>query len=338
MCSNRFAGVERYIAYVAPALAARGHEVSVIGGHPARMAEALGPHVTFHPATTVRDAAAALAGTGRGHDLVHAHMTNAEAVAVLLRPLSGARVVATLHFAQPRGGTGLARFAANALSRGITTQIAISEFVARKAGVDDAVIVPNGVPAPPGLDPPVRREHVVLVAQRFETEKDTATALRAWQASDLAGAGWRLVVAGEGQQGPALATLASSLGIEQSIDFPGRLDDLPVRMARASVFLATAPSEPFGLSVVEAMAAGLPVVAADGGAHRETVGLVSSDLLFAPADAARAGVLLKGLAHDAERRLAVGAAIRACYDQHFTLDLHVDRLEAQYRRTLERGR
>lgn len=335
VCSDRFAGVERYIAYVAPALAARGHDVAVIGGHPTRMVEAMGPGVDFHPAATSRHAAVALARVGRHHDIVHAHMTDAEAVAVLLRPVTSARVVATLHFTQPRGGHGLKRVAAQHVGRKITTQIAISEHVAQHAGVSDAVIVPNGVPSAhsPSEEP---RDRVVLVAQRFEAEKDSATALHAWAASGLAADGWRLTMAGEGQEGAALRALADSLGIGTSVDFPGRVDDLDVRMAHAAIFLATAPSEPFGLSVVEAMAAGLPVVAADGGAHRETAGRASADVLFPPGDGARAGELLKSLAHDGERRRDVGASMLAMYAQEFTLDLHVDRLEAAYRRTLER--
>jgi glycosyltransferase involved in cell wall biosynthesis len=51
------------------------------------------------------------------------------------------------------------------------------------------------------------------------------------------------------------------------------------------MLLAPAQAEPFGLSVLEAMAAGIPVLAAAGGAHLETVGLGLRPLLFEPGDA-----------------------------------------------------
>jgi glycosyltransferase involved in cell wall biosynthesis len=335
VCSDRFAGVERYLSYVAPALAERGHRVTVIGGNPHRMPAELGDGVRFVPATTAVPAARALARHRPRPGLVHAHMTDAEAVAVGLRPLTRAPVVATLHFAQHRGRPGARRAVATFVARGLAAQIAISTFVADRAGVPDAVVIPNGVPDRAG--PGSEREPVVLVAQRLDPEKDGDTALRAWAASGLARRGWRLVFAGAGRGRADLSALASRLGIEASTELPGSVPDLAARMARASIFLAPAAAEPFGLSVVEALCASLPVVAADGGAHRETAGSATPDLLFAPGDAQAAARLLVDLAEHPDRRAAAGAAGRRAYEDRFTLAVHLDQLERVYRR-VERQR
>ncbi len=105
-------------------------------------------------------------------------------------------------------------------------------------------------------------------------------------------------------------------------------------MSRAAIFLASATREPFGLSVVEAMACALPVVAANGGGHQETVGPVSPDTVFPPGDADAAGVILAKLANDPALCADLGARAHARYEESFTIEAHVDALEAFYTRIL----
>ena len=158
-------------------------------------------------------------------------------------------------------------------------QIAISEFVA--TAVHSNRVLLNGVEA---TDPgPSTRARQVLVMQRLEEEKHTDVALRAWSASKLRKNGWRLVIAGRGRELYELRRLSTNLGLSDSIEWPGFVDDPTQLLTYASVLLAPAPDEPFGLTVVEAMARATPVIAADGGAHRETVGsMVGSSPLATP--------------------------------------------------------
>jgi glycosyltransferase involved in cell wall biosynthesis len=116
--------------------------------------------------------------------------------------------------------------------------------------------------------------------------------------------------------------------VADSVAFSGRIDDTDRFLAEASIFLAPAPGEPFGLSVVEAMAHGLPVVAAGGGAHLETVG--ESGLLFPPGHADQAAVALTDLGDDIERRRSVGGALRQRQQDEYSIGRHVDRLEDLY--------
>lgn len=328
--SDAFAGVERYVTYVAPLLAARGIDAVVIGGDQRRMDEELGPSgVPHHAATTTFEAARQLVRS-RPLDLVHAHMSAAEAAAVLAQPVTRAPLVSTRHFAARRGSSAAGRAAAMAVDRAVQCEIAISRFVADAIG-RPSVLLPSGVPRrPAGTD----RRLVVVMAQRLEPEKDVDVGLRAWARSGLGESGWRLAVAGSGSQAAALRALAQHLGIGASVDFVGHRNRLTELLATAGIFLATARAEPFGLSVVEAMAVALPVVASTGGAHLETVGACPDASTFPPGDVEACAGHLRRLAADGERRARYGAALRAVQQERFDVEAHVDELVELYRRVV----
>jgi glycosyltransferase involved in cell wall biosynthesis len=319
--SDAFAGVERYIVDVATELHRRGWQVTVIGGDEGAMRAELPGNVIHRRAASVTEVAGALRRVGR-RDVMHAHMTAAELPAAALK--GRARLVVTRHFATPRGRSAPGRLAARFIERRLDAQIAISRFVA-DATDSPCIVVHNGVrPSERSLP----RERVVLVLQRLEPEKDTATALRSWAASALADAGWHLRIHGRGSQEGELRALAGELGVEGSVDFAGFTDDPRSALARAGLLLATAAAEPFGLAVVEGMAEGTPVVATDSGAHRETLG--EHGTYFAPGDVAAGGAALRALANDPDRRSRLGAAVRERQRAEFSISVHVDRLESLY--------
>lgn len=328
--SDNFAGVERYITYVAPQLARRGLSVVVIGGDPVRMAQALTPAgVVSLPATTTLEVIRQLRRC-RPLDLVHAHMTAAEVAALAARPLTGrASLVTTRHFAARRGRSPAGRLAAVVVGRTVAVEIAISRFVA-DAVERPCVLLSSGVPRRSQASTAAERRPLVLMAQRLEAEKDGAVGIRAWAASGLAAAGWRMVIAGGGTLAGELRELAGRLGAGPSVDFVGPQADIAPLFDSASVFLATAPKEPFGLSVVEAMAASLPVVASGSGAHLETVGACSTRWLFPPGDHEACARHLRQLALAPVTRQAYGDALRDFQRRQFDLDDHVDRLVELY--------
>ncbi len=322
--TDAFAGVERYVCQVAGELAARGHRVVTVGGDQRRMRAELPDAVTSRPADGLLAAAWALA-TDHGVDIVHAHMTAAEGAAWLSRPLHRSRIVATRHFAQDRGSSRLARSLAAVTSRSIVRDIAISQFVADSIS-GPALVIPNGVPVRPQA--PLEAPTIVML-QRLEAEKAPELGLAAFAESGLGGEGWRLEIAGTGALQPALERRAEELGVAASTVFSGQVADTDRLLAGASVFLAPGHLDGFGLSVVEAMAHGLPVVAAAGGGHRETVG--EDGLLFPPGDAPAAGAALARLGGDPGLRHTVGAALRRRQQSRYSLPRHVDRLEEVYR-------
>lgn len=328
--SDSFAGVERYLTYVAPELARRGHHVVVVGGDSARMEPVLGPADVGHAAaaTTVDVVRAAASAARRERpDVVHMHMTAAELAGVVTWPLIRRPMVTTRHFAGTRGRNAVTRRIWGTLPRVMAAEIAISQFVADAAG-SPCTVIPNGVPWRPRGGG--SRQPVVLVAQRFEAEKDTSIVVQAWGRSGLPGSGWQLHLAGDGTERHRLTDLVADLGLADSVTFLGPVDDIERRMDEASVLVASGPVEGFGFSVVEAMASGLPVIAADGGAHPELLGPDASDLLYFPSDPDDLARVLAELVADPDRRFGVADRLRARFEAEYTVERHVDRLEVLY--------
>lgn len=322
--SDSFAGVERYIADTSTELAHRGWTVTVLGGDAKRMRSRLPVAVDHRAADTIVDVARNLRMLPR-QDVVHAHMTAAELPAALFKRRLGGRLVVTRHFPTSRGSTLLGRLAAPVIARQVDVQIAISHFVA--AHVEGtSTVIHNGV-APSTRDP-VPRDNTVLVLQRLAPEKDTATALHAWARAGLGRCGWRLIIHGRGSEQAALRSLTTELAINASVDFAGFTDEPRMALASAGLLLATAPQEPFGLAVVEAMAESTPVLAAAGGAHLETLG--DAGAYFEPGDADECAERLTHLAGSEGERQTLGTALRDRQRAAFTLTEHADRLEAVY--------
>lgn len=327
--SDAFYGVERYVATLATAQATMSDEVAVIGGSATTMpAQLRASAVRFLPGSSLPELVRGLYRF-RGADVIHAHMTDAELAAVSTRPCfsRNSRVVATRHFAQHRGASRIGSLVAPLIAARLDGQIAISRFVADRIEGSSTVILP-GVPttsADPG-----DRGPFILVAQRMEHEKSTDVALRAFAASGLAAQGWRIRFAGDGALRAELETLAAALGVAASAEFLGRRDDVPQLMATSSILLATAPAEPFGLTVVEAMAAGLPVVAAVAGGHAESLPPEELTYGFDPADVDAAAASLRTLAADSVLREGLAKAGKARHLDLLTPQIQADRTRAFY--------
>ncbi len=343
--SSGFAGVERFVTTLALAQAGAGHEVTVCGGPADAMSLALGSAVGYLPARWVMGVAHALrADELGGADILNVHMTATEVAAVLAQ-LSrrgarhpGAPIVATRHFALVRAdGSGrLGPAVARLVVPRIAAQIAVSHTVAAAIDGSSAVVHP-GVPGEDRPSDPGTRARIVLVVQRLELEKHTADAIDIFARSGLARSGWALHVVGVGAQAAALRHQAASSGAAAAIRFLGFRADVPELMGQAGILLAPNPAEHLGLSVVEAMAAGLPVVAAGAAGHLETVGLVPSATLYPPGDLDAAGAVLAELAADPAARAAYAEAARAVQREHFTLERQVEQTDAVYRRVLGRS-
>jgi glycosyltransferase involved in cell wall biosynthesis len=325
--TDNFAGTERYVAQTSGELARRGHDVIVLGGAPGAMTSLL-DGADWRPAATPVAALQALRKVGHV-DIVNAHLTYAETAAVLTRPAHRGRVVSTLHLATPRGSGPGGALVRRLVEGSIAMEIAVSEFVAAAAAPRPVQVVRNGV-ADDGSTYDVDAKTVVMV-QRLEADKDTGTGLLAWRASGLGAQGWSLVVVGDGSERKSLQSLLCG---DESVSFVGQVGDVSSYLHQAGILLATAPAEPFGLSVVEAMAAGVPVVASSSGGHLETIGSVAGAPLFPVGDVNAAARCLTDLAADPARRKELSDAGRECQRREFSLERQVDELEGIYRMVL----
>jgi glycosyltransferase involved in cell wall biosynthesis len=123
----------------------------------------------------------------------------------------------------------------------------------------------------PGVAAPVRaaaRPTTAVMVGRLHAVKDHRTALRAWRRVVDARADATLTLVGDGPERAGLEAQARELGLGGAVRFRGDTDPAP-DLYGARMFLSTSRAEGFSRAVVEALAAGLPVVATDVGGMAE---------------------------------------------------------------------
>ncbi len=149
--------------------------------------------------------------------------------------------------------------------------------------------------------------------------------------------GLMLVVAGEGPALPALKRQAATLGITANVRFVGYLDrqtELPACYAAADLFVFASRTETQGLVLLEAMAAGLPVLACAALGTREIVE-PRRGALPAPQEAPAFGAAMAALIEDPQRRKAMALSARA-FAGEWTTEACARRLADVYRTVRER--
>ncbi len=192
------------------------------------------------------------------------------------------------------------------LSRWTTGYVAVSSWLAtelvKEYGINAMVtVIPNGIL----LDgkkgeckdiPFAQGQPVVGTVARLAPQKGVEFFIRA--AALLTGGfpGLRFLVVGDGPLRPELESLAAELGFGERLFFMGYRDDVPAILKRLDVFVQPSLSEGQGITVLEAMAAGCPVVASSVGGLREIVRHGENGLLVEPKN-------IKGLADAISRVL-----------------------------------
>lgn len=209
-------------------------------------------------------------------------------------------------------------WADRALRRLTTATICVAENELRigvAAGTCDperTVVIHNAVDVQAALRAqPDEGEVLVVSVGRLKYPKDMRTLLEA--AAQVPGT-WTLEIVGDGPEREALESLTS-----ERLRLVGERGDVPALLAGASVFVLSSRSEGLPISVIEAMAAGLPVVASDVGGLRELVENGVTGILVPPGDAGALGDALGRLVGDPQLRRAMGDASRARAEALFDL-------------------
>jgi glycosyltransferase involved in cell wall biosynthesis len=146
----------------------------------------------------------------------------------------------------------------------------------------------------------------------------------------------RFVVAGEGPARAELEMRARHAGLGPRLIFAGARRDVPVLLSAYDLFVQPSLWEGFGLTVVEAMAVGRPVVASQVGGIPEIVRHGRDGLLVAPGDAGALADAIVDLLDDPERRARFAAEGRRRARTEFHIDRLVGETAALYRDALER--
>jgi glycosyltransferase involved in cell wall biosynthesis len=178
-----------------------------------------------------------------------------------------------------------------------------------------------------GLDP--SRRYIVCVA-RFHPVKDHAMLLDAFARVARVDGSADLLLAGDGPQRQDLEAQAAALGIQRRVRFLGVRGDVPDLLRAADIFTLTSVSEAASLTLMEAMAAGLPVVVTNVGGNPEIVRQGVDGLLVPRGDSAAAADAFLALLADAENARLMGQAARARAHERYRLDRTVSDYYERY--------
>lgn len=179
---------------------------------------------------------------------------------------------------------------------------------------------------------------VVGVVANLRPVKDHETLLRAAARMATLGSGSvHLLLIGDGERRQALENLAMELGLGDHCHFAGRMVEPFNLHSLFDISVLCSVNEAFSNSVLEAMAAGNPVVATAVGAMADAVMHQRTGWLVPPRDPARLAAALDRLVEDPQLRLRWGAAGAARVRERFTPAVALGELEALYQRLLARG-
>jgi glycosyltransferase involved in cell wall biosynthesis len=353
-------GAQIHVRDMAAVLQAQGHRVTVLtsGSGPfvddlraQRTPTVLLQHLSV-PIRPLRDLRALRelhrALTELRPDLVAAHSSKAGTLARLAGRSLGIPVVFTAHgWAFTPGVPELRAAMYRRIERLVgplaNRIITVSDFdrrlalQARVGSPTQVVTVHNGVPdvpeslrARPERVPP----RLVMVA-RFGAQKDHPTLFRAL--AGLMSEAWELDLIGEGPLTREMETLAQELGIASRLRFLGQRMDVDRLLADAQVSLLITNWEGFPLSILEAMRAGLPVIASAVGGITESVQDGTTGFLVPRGDAELLRDRIGQLLASPRLRGRLGTQARTFYETHFTMRDAVARTLSVYRDVLGHG-
>nr|WP_281069975.1 glycosyltransferase family 4 protein [Pelomicrobium methylotrophicum] len=323
-------GAERMISQMANAWAARGRQVAVL-----TLSGTTADHYVLHPAVE-RIGLDLLRDSHSLWEAVRWNMRRSQAIqravrrwrpdvvisfivqmnVTVLVALAGSRipVIVSERTDPRRHAVGRAwRLARRLLYPAAARLVVQTESVARWAvGIVPGRrvrVVPNFVRELPPAAYTGRATDELLAVGRLDQEKGFDLLLRAFAASEFARAGARLVILGEGPERRALETLAQELSIAERILLPGVVRDPETWMARCTAFVLPSRYEGFPNVLLEAMAMGCPVIAADcDSGPREIIKHGENGLLVPPEDVDALAQALDRLWRDAALRARLGAA------------------------------
>jgi glycosyltransferase involved in cell wall biosynthesis len=361
---HRIAGVggsERHLLTLLPELRATGIEPLFVGlddpsGDPEpfyRELEARGvpfrrlpcrrdvePLLPLRLAQVVRGLRPALLHT----HLVHGDVYGAAAAGMLRLPF-----VATKHNDDPFK-LGPFRHVERLLARRARTVIAITGALARfyvdRIGVPESKVEVihyglDELPEPWGANPAVdlpAGSRVVLAVSRLVDQKGLETAVAALPTIRERHPRAYLLVLGEGPLRRRLVDQAAALGVADALVLPGRAGDVAAWLRAADVFVHPARWEGFGLVLLEAMLAELPVVATRVSAIPEIVADGETGLLVGPGDVPALAKAVTSVLDDPKLAARLGQAGRRRVHESFGVERMARETAAVYERALSSTR
>ena len=174
-----------------------------------------------------------------------------------------------------------------------------------------------------------REEPVFGCVARLDWMKDYNTVLRAFAQCTRTLRQSRLLIVGDGHDRARLEGLASELGIRDRVDFVGHRSDVPELLGKMDIFVfATSETEGFGNAMIEAMAAGVPVIAPRVGPTVEVLNNGSVGVIVPPGDADAMAAAMASLWRDERGRLDLRVRAMQWVRENFTEEVVAPKLFA----------
>ena len=323
-------GAEQHLLQLLPALRERDIDARVLsldaGVDAERFHRALDDRgVPWRRVATGLDISPRLAGAvvkatrAERPDLLHTHMVHGDIYGSLAANVLRVPFVSSRHN-DDRYLLGPFRYVDRAFMKRVRRLIAISDSVREflvRAGLPGEKLVTihyglDELPAAPSEVTPDQAgipagSPLVLAIGRLIEQKDHATLLRAFARVRQDHPSARLAILGWGALEAQTRALAAELGLADVVLLPGRVEPR-AWLERADVFAHTSRWEGFGIVLLEAMLAGLPVVATRVSAVPEIVADGQTGVLVEVGDSAAVAAALTGLLNDPTRRDALGKA------------------------------
>lgn len=276
-------------------------------------------------------------------DIVHANSSKAGVLGRLAAWLARVPVrVFTVHgwaFMQYHGAASSLYLWLDRLVAPLTTTFVCVSERTREAGIaartcapGRTAVIPNAIDV--SAAPPARLEgnppRVVSVG-RLKEPKDFVGLVRALAVVD---APFTAAIVGDGPDRPLVEAAVAAAGVAGRVELLGERDDVPELLASADVFVLSSLSEGMPISVIEAMAAGLPVVASAVGGVPELVADGETGYLVPPGDVDALAVTLERVLADEGLRRRLGEAGRRRALERFDVEAFREAHRSLYRRAL----
>jgi glycosyltransferase involved in cell wall biosynthesis len=225
----------------------------------------------------------------------------------------------------------------------------VADSIRRVYGIDDPRLIPNGIRVDTFRAPSIDRgswrkkegfaptDVLFVCVAGLRPQKNPALLLEAFHRGPASDPRARLLFAGRGALKPELERRIGTLGLQARVHLLGLRSDVPEMLNAADVFVLSSDYEGNPLAVLEAMAAGRPVIStAVGGVPELVEG--GCGLLVPPGDAQALSKAMSCMLENAETRITMGKASAARALERFDLKVMTKAYEGLYKELLAKER